>query len=146
MRNPYLVARAKIEDRNFKSGIDSIINIDYMGAAEYEFGAIPKSLDRIRESLSKYVKTQYKFKGTEIELTVFCKSDDVQYIEDFLEGLASRKYHTKCYSNIPELINPDPKWPINTKFWWDIENDWMYWIPTEGFDAKFDEKIKPKAN
>lgn len=46
MQAPWLVQRMKFEDRGGKS-FDGVLRLDYMGSAEYEFGAVPKSLKRI---------------------------------------------------------------------------------------------------
>jgi hypothetical protein len=48
MKTPNLIQRAKFEDRNYKKGIDSIINLAYMGSSEFEWGAVQESLQRIR--------------------------------------------------------------------------------------------------
>jgi len=51
---PWLVQRATFKDRTHREGVDSMLEFDYMGSAEYEFGAIGKSLKRIRENLRSY--------------------------------------------------------------------------------------------
>lgn len=146
METPYLVARAEIRENNSREGIDSIISIEYMGAAEYEFGAIPQSLKRIRTSIDQYTKFDYKFKGSELTVRVFSKSKDQEEIKFHLENLAHRKIPTKGGTSLPELVFPEKgreRWR-QTNFWWDISNDFMFWLPKEGFEEKFDEKIKSK--
>ena len=52
---PYLIQRGKFESRDFKEGIDSILKFDYMGSSEFEWGALPKSLQAIRDKKEDYV-------------------------------------------------------------------------------------------
>ena len=49
----WLIQRAKFEDRK-STGIDSILSFDYMGSAEFEWGALPKSLKFIRGHFKEY--------------------------------------------------------------------------------------------
>lgn len=67
---PYLVQRAKFNDRTDKRGIDNILQFDYMGSAEFEFGALPKSLENIRKKINDYVYFDVVVGGKNI--TVFC--------------------------------------------------------------------------
>ena len=58
MITPYLIQQAKFSDRSDRKGIDSILAFDYMGSAEFEFGALPQSLKRIRENIDNYIYIQ----------------------------------------------------------------------------------------
>jgi hypothetical protein len=49
-----LIQRGKFEDRDFKTGIDSIVVFDYMGSSEFEWGSLPESLKCIQESINEY--------------------------------------------------------------------------------------------
>lgn len=53
----YLIQRAKFRNNvnTNKSGIDSILEFDYMGSSEFEWGALPKSLAIIRKELNNYI-------------------------------------------------------------------------------------------
>jgi hypothetical protein len=44
----FLVQRLKRRDRDFKTGFDSLFELDYMGSSEFEYGSVPASLKRIR--------------------------------------------------------------------------------------------------
>ena len=45
-----LIQRGEIKDRDFKQGIDSIVEFDYMGASEYEW-------ELCQDHSTSYVKT-----------------------------------------------------------------------------------------
>lgn len=145
----YLVARAQIEDRDYKQGIDSIISLDYMGASEYEWGAIPDSLKRIRTDLPDYTYMDLPMDGKVI--TVFCKASVRQDVPDMLDKLASGEMHCKCYTDFDNFLRPSKhqkewqaKRPLRTSFWWDIENDLMWWEKNNEFEKKFKSVIEKK--
>lgn len=51
---PWLIQRASFEARPEKEGLDGVLRFDYMGASEFEFGALFKSLTRIRADIGNY--------------------------------------------------------------------------------------------
>jgi hypothetical protein len=46
---PYLVQRVLVKPRCEKKGINARFSMDYMGSAEFEYGALPQSLKRMRD-------------------------------------------------------------------------------------------------
>lgn len=145
----YLVQRAEIIDRDYKKGIDSIISLDYMGAAEYEFGAIPDSLMAIRANIPDYTYMDIPMNGKVI--TVFCNVKDRLEVSQYLKDLANRKFYTKNGSYFNQCINPsqhDKEWqakhPLRINFWWDLENHLMFWVKDNDFEAKFKGLIEKK--
>ena len=145
----YLLQRATIEDRDYKKGIDTIISLDYMGASEYEWGAIPDSLRAIRASIPEYTYMDIPMCGKVV--TVFCKVSQRPDVPNYLGELASGKMHTKCYNDFDNCMNPSEiqkKWqakrPLKTNFWWDLDNDIMFWIKDNEFETKFKALIETK--
>ena len=147
----YLVVRARIEDRDYKKGIDSIIRLDYMGASEFEWGAVPESLEAIRASIANYTYMDYPMHGKII--TVFCKADVRTEVIAMLNELADGNMHTKCYTDFDNLLTPSKhelewqaKSPLKTNFWWDIDNHVMFWVKNNEFEVKFKSIIGVKPN
>jgi hypothetical protein len=142
MINPYLIQRAKFKNRGDKEGIDSILKFDYMGSAEFEFGALPESLKRVRSNINDYVSFQYSFNNYPTKIvSVFCKKEQEHFVCDVLEGLIERKYRLKEHCDLINFI--ESKETIFTNdFWWDIENDWFFWKYTPQFDLKFIKNLK----
>jgi len=145
----YLVQRAQIEDRDYKKGIDSIVSLDYMGASEYEWGAVPDSLKRIRAEISEYTYMDLPMDGKVI--TVFCKVSQRPEVPEYLNALANNDMQTKCYHDFNNLLRPSnihkdfqKKHPLRTSFWWDIENDLMWWEKNSEFEKKFKAIIEKK--
>lgn len=138
----YLIQRAKFENRDFKKGIDSIINLDYMGSSEFEWGAIPKSLGNIRSRINEYTYLDVPLDNKVI--SVFCKDNQKSEVKTYLKELSENKVQLKEHSDFNTYINPS-KYEINwqdkrghkTDFWWDIDNDIMFWKKNPEFEIKF---------
>jgi hypothetical protein len=71
---PDLIQRAKFVDNPLKTGLDSILKYDYMGSAEFEFGALFDSLTKhIRPNAKTYVYGNiHFFRPKELSVTYFC--------------------------------------------------------------------------
>lgn len=137
MEKPYLIQRAKFDDRPNSKGIDRLLSFDYMGSSEFEWGALPKALKRVRENLADYVQFQYSFKKHPAKVvTVFCKKEQQDLMGDILEQLSEGKIRLKEYCDLDNYVNPTTKYRDND-FWWDIDNDWFFWKMNADFDTKF---------
>src|ERR1035437_10162068 len=89
---PYVryIQRGKFEIDPDKQGIDALVHFDYMGSSEFEWGALPKSLKRIRDTIQKYYGKKFIIKGLE-EKTIFCWFPDTikaEEIQSILERLS----------------------------------------------------------
>lgn len=138
----YLVQRGFTRNLDFKKGIDSIVRFDYMGASEYEWGALPKSLENIRKNISEYEYIQLDVKG--FQVTVFTPSKFIPEIPDFINQLAKGEMPLKCYSGFDEVVKESKLLKYKPDFWWDIENHLMFWISNKTFESKFKEIIVNK--
>lgn len=139
---PYLIQRAKFHYRQDKKGIDTILKFDYMGSSEFEFGALPKSLQRIRDVISEYVYFEINLNGKSI--TVFCKENKKDFINQYLTDLSLKNFTLKEYSDFDNYIYDGGFFKCNTDFWWDIENDVMFWKKNQDFLNEFEKIIVAK--
>lgn len=132
---PYLVQRCVLKDDfNPKGGFDANMTFAYMGSAEFEFGALPKSLKRITSQLDRYDI----FETTAVDasgrvLKYFAKHRHPN-LEEALGKECTQKYfmHTKeAMCLFDSCTKPNPKkgesrnWDY-VDVWWDIEND-LFW-------------------
>jgi hypothetical protein len=140
----YLIQRGKFENRDFKKGIDSILDFDYMGSSEFEWGVLPESLGRIRKKIKEYTYLGVPIKDKSI--TVFCKESQRPEIRLYLTELSENKWHLKEYSDFNTYINPGEFIENRTDFWWDIENDLMFWKKNNEFETKFKSLINKKPS
>ncbi len=135
----YLIQRAKFQNRENKTGIDSILSFDYMGSSEFEWGALPSSLNNIRANIDDYVYLDIPIKNKII--TVFCKSSDKTNVKQYLSELSEKKFRLKEFSAFDSYISNDGYFKDKFDFWWDIENDLMFWKKNIEFESKFKDKI-----
>lgn len=139
---PHLIQRAEFQNRSEKSGIDSILKFDYMGSAEFEWGALPKSLERIRNE-----NQNYTFLDIPIEdkvISVFCLNEQKAEIQTYLKSLVDKTTRTKEFTGFDSYIKNDGYFAERFDFWWDITNDLMFWKKNTSFELDFKNKIFSK--
>lgn len=127
MRTPYLIQRGWFEDNidNF-DGIDDLIRFEYMGAAEFEFGATYRSLKRI--ALKKDELKIYSYDKDNIPIFIICKPNEIDEYRIFISALIENKIHLKEHSYLDYLFGFGKRdnWQTKTNFWWDLDNDVMF--------------------
>jgi hypothetical protein len=108
--------------------------MEYMGSAEFEFGALPSSLKEMTKMvdfLDVYmVKPEIKdFQGKRMFL--ICTDEQVNY-QEFFPRLIENKIRLKEYTELDKAIS-GKRWnnePLNPKCyvnaWWDIDNHIMF--------------------
>lgn len=95
-----------------KNVIDNV-QLDYMGAAEFEWGALPKALARMMKHYGEYSTAHtgiYTPDGDEVIL--FCKNDDSETVVGLLNSYFEQPYELKGFSPIVPKAN---------MFWWCID-------------------------
>jgi hypothetical protein len=133
-----LIQRAKFEDRPYRTGIDSIIHLDYMGSTEFETGTVFESLSLIRESLNEYTYLDVPIRSRVV--TVFCPDKVKSEVMAYLNDLADYKMRLQEYSDFDTWVK-DSEFKNRTDFWWDLTNHLMFWKKNNIFEIKFKLKI-----
>lgn len=115
-----------------------------MGAAEYEFGAVPNSLQQIVYAKSNPLSV---IVVNNKEFNVLQSSDDpgdLAIINTAFQGMALRAWATKLGNGFHDYFEPDVITRLkagckkktetvrnpfrrSTNFWWDIDNHFMVW-------------------
>ena len=124
--NPYLIQRGLINrplgelkgKRFFQT-----INFDYMGSAEFEFGALPASLTRMRvlnfkAKLNKFDAITYN--GQPLRFWSYYQGEELETIKKGLLRLRGGDLHTKEWTHFNELDL------TKCNIWWDIINDVVF--------------------
>lgn len=140
----YLVQRGtfRTEINNSKhSELDKNIQFDYMGSAEFEWGALPKSYNRILDNVGEYyihIHPDIK-NANDVPLLVFCTDAGWEEIKrslsEFIQlnnpkqvsgyrlkewiSFADRHYQVGPPKSRWDKVNED-------NFWWDIDNDFFF--------------------
>ena len=125
---PYFVQRASLRKygADEMKGIDRLLSFDYMGSAEFEFGALNKSLLSIRDNIAAY--DYFPLTIGNKQFTVFCKTEDKDEIAEVIKGLWEKKFRLKEWCDLED---------VRTDHWWDIGNDFMFWKENESFTTEF---------
>lgn len=138
MHKPYLIQRGLINTPLAPTSerLGQAVNLDYMGSAEFEFGALPSSLRSIEKAHNWVCRIVPEINEGETPLRVWSdlNTEDfetyVGYLKAFREGKDS---HTKESVRF-EKSRVQTKWSPN--FWWDIDNHVMF-----GFKKEFMKRV-----
>ncbi len=136
VKKPYLIQRCQIKQpiANRKSRLSEAVEFDYMGSAEFEWGAIPESLRRIDSN-----QADWKMRlvndlvvcegfGSTLRVWSYLSDDDFSKYAIYLQLLRGGKLRTKEHPR----FQPNER----TNFWYDIENDVML-----GFEKNFMNRV-----
>lgn len=128
MKRPYYIQRATFQDQPHREGIDSILNFDYMGSSEFEFGALNHSLKRIRAALPEYRlahvpvyhegSQKFDQMGTEVvtnamgkKLLLLAKTTDHPFMPEIINLLKNDKIGLKEWSGFKDWFRPEANIP-----------------------------------
>lgn len=146
-RSPYLIQRGQIRrplGKHIGTKLTAAIAMDYMGAAEFEFGALPKAFRRIEAQFMLYKSYIYDYilayhDDKTYKLRVYANFEDDtqrdqygQFIKDIIAGKANLKEPTYLEKRAGEALLI----PERHDFWWDITNDVLF-----SFDKQFMSRL-----
>lgn len=130
-QNYYIQRISKRYKENFERdyGSSTFFSLDYMGSAEYEFGAVGDTFKFLREHVG-----EYEFKTCDFKVDVFGKEEvfklfafipkgvDVDYISDLLKKIYDYKHRTKEGTHIQSIheINDKDSW-FSTCAWLNLQ-------------------------
>jgi len=127
----------------FITGTDGLIDLDYMGAAEYEFGAVPYSMRHIMDKFEDYSLNASNIKSFHgLPLYIFCRKDlyesivkEIQFFIDYNDPHSIAYYQLHEFISLPKHVYPYYAEPSHAKFyssrddfWWDLKNDFMFFF------------------
>lgn len=119
--------------------ISDAVNMEYMGAAEFEFGALPKSLRSIEAKLTQVrVRVVDEIKDKEGKSLRVLHCFDTETMDEYVEvlkNLRANKVRTKECHYFEETYVPGRFTQYD--YWWDIRNHVMW-----SFDKNFMNRLK----
>ena len=144
---PYLIQRGVINRplADASNKLSNAVNLDYMGSAEFEFGALPKSLRVLQANKAVLVQRKLpQIMQGESQLRVVTFMDDEQWAEysGCLVRLRTNKpspIRTKEGTRFDvESLERSARLGLSstTDFWWDIQNHVMW-----SFDKQFMNRL-----
>lgn len=108
-----------------------LINLDYMGSAEFEWGAIPKAYRRIMGQFDKYslhITDILTNKG--VPFCLYCRDGRYEKVLSAIKKYLDEHYQMKSWTNMHAHFEPFPidewlkihhKYRLKTNFWWCID-------------------------
>lgn len=128
----WLIQRGRFNNEGDSlTGDNGLINLDYMGSAEFEFNAIPRAFRRIMYHFRKY-----DVFGTCIhtpegeELMVFCQKNNSEKIINAIKSYIEKPYHLKEFSELDKIPYAQKDnmsyMGRRSNFWWCIDNVDLY--------------------
>jgi len=133
MRTPYLIQRVieRQDIQPFKDGLelgfDSYFRCDYMGSAEFEFGALPKSLKTFTKNPELKI-VEFNHASDQNKENLFIISSEIPagvYFEAYMEKLLFDELILKERSELKSYFFENVS-RLRTTIWWDIENHVMF--------------------
>lgn len=119
---------------NKKAGelLAQVYNFDYMGSSEFEFGAIPKSFQRI---------ANYSRKGDAVVGAVsltrpvhyVCDRTMQKGVESIIQQLAQNKLRLQEPTFFERALAGD-EFAVKYKGWLELNNDFMFFVDGEMYD------------
>lgn len=142
IRTPYLIQRGEINRplAPATARLSQAVNLDYMGSAEFEFGALPKSFRRIEAMADSWKCRQVaEIMEGEIALRVWSAFTDEEF-EQYKGYLLRFRNPGRDPIRTKEGVRFEADRVMSkfsyTDFWWDIDNDVMF-----GFDKTFMKRV-----
>lgn len=132
-----------------------IFSFDYMGSAEFEFGEVPKALNRIANratnaasvltvplaEVAAHWKDESK-KKPDGQATVFliCDPADREEVEARIRCWASKSYgeNLKESTNLARALRPVDEWDSDTQGWLELDNGFFFFTDREMWERTCD--------
>lgn len=126
IKNPWLIQRAQTRafEKHFLTG--NYLKLEYMGSAEFEFGAIPAFQRRLHAKLNSLEIFEVEHNG--LTLFMLCDPIDSNPYSDVLKQLIENKIRLKEGSNLNRLSG---EYAEATNTWLDLTNDLAFALNRE---------------
>jgi len=121
---PWLIQRWKVKEKWKNSlKVSEYLKQDYMGSAEFEFGAVPRFLRSFHERLPRLVYTS--FKVNRHQLHILTVPEFLTQYHEFLEAMAKDRYAVRLQERIglQGILSNDRSGYEEDDFWTDLVNN-----------------------
>lgn len=154
MKLPYLIQRVSIEryPRVNATDVDKHFGFDYMGSAEFEFGALPKALRAMRAHVGEYLKEPLKIIEEYGRIAWYVGPDDPDIIQMASDVFLDQSYGHKHTMRLKERTMMEDhyepsEWSRHAPIgWWaiDQERPWLLFVKRE-FGQQWLECLRESA-
>jgi hypothetical protein len=145
----WLVQRLRRNEWGGGTGFDALFRMDYMGSSEYEFGAIPKSLKRIRAAGHVVIREGRIHPDGAASRPVYFVGPAAgldEKIGDFVPWFHDHDARSKERSLFRETVTDDLQgWDAGVIAWWSLEDDVAFTLDREIADLLLQGFARPKT-
>lgn len=146
-RRPYLIQR--IKEQRYASpmatGMDAAFCWDYMGSAEFEFGALGNALARMRVRSEPYAVC--KVKSGEHTLWAVALAKSMPMVQAFVDDqLGEESWRFKERPRLRDTVAPESaSYPADYVGWWalDVVEPWVVFVRREDAERWLDVQGRP---
>lgn len=135
LRDPWLIQRCKSGDFNSHMKTSEYLKFDYMGAAEFEYGALPEWQREMHSKFDKLV-TRIVQHGDQ-KLYVMAEPNQIDQYGEIMQRLVEGKVQTKLGVRLTQketiyvgknmkAMFDQPHAPFEFDCWWDITNGLVF--------------------
>lgn len=112
-----------------------IFSFDYMGSAEFEFGAIPKFFQKVAKNIKVY--STHEIVINKMPVYIICETAKNELINERINELAINKIMCKERTSFPQALGLDKytkKENCRTFGWIELNNDFMFFVNKDAAD------------
>ncbi len=111
-----------LQELSTVEGLDSVVDFDYMGSAEFEDGSMFRSLKRMLAGPPVSANQTYYVAKDGRRLLVLCAKNRLSCTRESVINVVNRRVTLQELSRMDRALDCDG---TTVNFWWDIEHDWI---------------------
>lgn len=120
----WLTQRVLVADRPSKTGFDRLFRLDYMGSAEFEFGAVPAALRSLRQTDVAATMRAIRVDGTDVDVWFVCdpaavEEKAVRFQEWVNDGCPGKE--SSFFLQAAGFVSD--RWALDVDAWWHLNYD-----------------------
>lgn len=109
-----------------------IFSFDYMGSAEFEFGAIPECFQQIAKNIKQY--SAHEIVINKMSIYIICNDSEKELIDERIKELAKDKIRCKEWTAFNQALGLNKyskKEDCRTFGWLELDNEFLFFVDKE---------------
>lgn len=116
-----------------------IFSFDYMGAAEYEFGAVPEALQGLARDADDIIAFSFEIDLAKVktyrkekpppgmkQIYVLCRAAHREAVIERIGEFAAENHRVKCGVLLSDVLIPPPLYTPRTRGWLELDNGFFF--------------------
>ena len=112
-----------------------IFSFDYMGSAEFEFGAIPKCFQSMANRIKEY--STHEIIINKMPVYIICETVNAELINERVKELAKNKIRCKDWTSFNQALGLNKyskKEDCRTIGWLELDNEFLFFVNKDAAD------------